>query len=273
MEDSPVSGPAFTCLFTAALRHIESAQVPQPVLVDTLALHLAACAPKALQLAQEELAGLHVAQGQGKSLRVPARTALLDHELTSHLSQLVSELQQPQPGVVQVVSLGCGMDTRPWRLRPPPGCRVAWFDVDMPSIARLKKERLAAAEAATGPGRATAAADASDPAFPLMYDSYCLMGANLATTSLSDVFMQRGSVNDQMSAPAVVSSVAFNPMLPTVWVLEAVIYYMPLDAASRLLQARAWLAIPQTPLTARSLDLPSPAATIGQREPEFVNLW
>ena len=33
----------------------------------------------------------------------------------------------PPPG--QVVLLGSGMDTRPWRL--PLGSRVAWFEVDM----------------------------------------------------------------------------------------------------------------------------------------------
>ncbi|GFH15762.1 uncharacterized protein HaLaN_12053, partial [Haematococcus lacustris] len=59
-SEQEVSGPAFTCRYTAALRHVETQCVPNPVLVDHLAPHL--CGPKGLQLAQKELQQLVAAQ-------------------------------------------------------------------------------------------------------------------------------------------------------------------------------------------------------------------
>lgn len=135
-------------------------------------------------------------------LRVPARTRLIDDRLLAALVRLrvhAAHGAQGQPqqleqlacqvadgaastsgtsGLdVQVVSLGCGMDTRPWRLplsHPPagsshddaalashdgssgsgaaaprglPAMRVHWIDVDMPAIAALKRCRLALIQA------------------------------------------------------------------------------------------------------------------------------
>eukprot|EP00983_Pelagomonas_calceolata_P049612 1141594-Pelagomonas_calceolata.AAC.5 len=41
---------------------------------------------------------------------------------------------------LKVVNIGCGMDTRPWRLHFPPG--VFWTDVDTPEIIDLKRKLL-----------------------------------------------------------------------------------------------------------------------------------
>jgi len=63
----------------------------------------------------------------------------------------------PRPWPTQVVSLGCGMDTRPWRLDFPPSRNpstsdddndsgvISWFDVDSPSVLRAKARELRAA--------------------------------------------------------------------------------------------------------------------------------
>jgi O-methyltransferase involved in polyketide biosynthesis len=47
----------------------------------------------------------------------------------------------------QVVVLGAGMDTRPWRLQLPPG--VAWFEVDRHDVIAAKQQLLQRHGAAT----------------------------------------------------------------------------------------------------------------------------
>ncbi len=228
-EGNEPAGAAFTCRFTAALRHVETTLVPNPVLSDPLAPLL--CGPRALKLAQDELAGLAAAQGPGKHLRVPARTRLVEEQLLDALRQLSSH---EQGGVdVQVVSLGCGMDTRPWRLpqlAQRSGCRVRWFDVDQPEIARLKLDSLAAAGAQTSAEEVVRPGDGqrerpAAAAFPLHCSSYAMVGADLSVVPLREALVQ-------LAEPAQ----PFRADLPTVWVLEAVIYYLPLEAADALLQ-------------------------------------
>jgi hypothetical protein len=140
-------GAAFTCRFTAALRHVEGRTVPHPVLVDPIAPHL--CGRRALRLAEAELAALAAAQPtecltRFKHLRVPARAALIDLALLRHLRAIAQHrsyhdhgsgapLHQGagrEKGRLQVVSLGCGMDTRPWRLRPDQQHRTNTCDGD-----------------------------------------------------------------------------------------------------------------------------------------------
>jgi len=41
---------------------------------------------------------------------------------------------------LQVVNLGCGLDTRPWRLALP--ANVAWIDVDTVEVIELKRRLL-----------------------------------------------------------------------------------------------------------------------------------
>jgi hypothetical protein len=112
--------------------------------------------------------------------------------------------------------------------------QVAWFDVDQPDIAGLKAASLTAAgadvglnphelagqqEVTTG-NHGSRDATADRICFPLLCGSYALMGADLSCTPLEDVMLPSG----------------FDTSVPTVWILEALVYYMPLDAASRLLQ-------------------------------------
>ena len=46
---------------------------------------------------------------------------------------------------MQVVMLGAGMDTRPWRIELPPG--IYWFEVDRPDVMRAKQQELVSAGA------------------------------------------------------------------------------------------------------------------------------
>jgi methyltransferase (TIGR00027 family) len=63
---------------------------------------------------------------------IAIRTRVLDDIMTESLKGL-------NTNVVQVVSLGAGMCTRPWRLHAP-SVDVIWFDVDHPDSMRLKAE-------------------------------------------------------------------------------------------------------------------------------------
>ena len=53
---------------------------------------------------------------------------------------MFSGLHQHDSNVRQVVMLGAGMDTRPWRLDLPPN--VTWFEVDRPDVMRAKQREL-----------------------------------------------------------------------------------------------------------------------------------
>ena len=123
-----------TCQFTAALRHVETTMVPSPIITDNLAQHL--CGASALALALKELQELQVQQGCSKHLRVPARTRILEDWLLEELRSLqpLQHVDGAAAVEVQVVSLGSGLDTRPWRLSFPPGVSVHWICMDFPEV-------------------------------------------------------------------------------------------------------------------------------------------
>jgi O-methyltransferase involved in polyketide biosynthesis len=156
-------------------------------------------------------------------------------------------------GRVQVVNLGAGMDTRPWRL-PLPG--VHYVCVDQPDIMRLKKKLLAAAGAQLG----AAAAGGSDAAvtctgggddggsdggggsggyrFPLTAATWSGVGVDLSVVPLAEALAAGG----------------FLAGATTVWVAEALIYYLHLPQALRLLGAMAELSGPHSRLLATCMD-------------------
>src|SRR5512135_1348890 len=74
-----------------------------------------------------------------------------------------------------VLHVGCGMDSRVFRIDPPAG--VQWFDVDYPDVIDLRRqlfpESPASAAPAAGQGRAA-------PSGPENRDAYHLIGAPLA---------------------------------------------------------------------------------------------
>ncbi|GLC46460.1 hypothetical protein PLESTM_001877900 [Pleodorina starrii] len=164
----------FTGRFTAGLRFVESTCVPHPLLPsDPLAGALAG--DRGLALAKQELEQLVRDQGPGKHLRVPARSRLIDDTLEQEIGRLQTAVRHgpdahidsdapsgspgspplPAPAPVssrcrcacQVVSLGAGMCTRPWRLPCLAGCAV--FELDLPHIAATKSALLEEAGAQT----------------------------------------------------------------------------------------------------------------------------
>lgn len=102
-------------------------------------------------------------------------------------------------GIRQVVILGSGLDTRPYRLWWPPGTTV--YEIDRPQLLDFKSERLHALGAQLAANR-------------------CAVGADL----------QR----DWMQA---LRRVGFDAAQPTVWVAEQLLVgYLPPDAQNRLLR-------------------------------------
>lgn len=73
---------------------------------------------------------LCTAQPDGRS-HIAIRTRALDDLVAEEMEAMLPS------DLIQVVSLGAGMCTRPWRL-PAPDAEVVWFEVDRPDSMRLK---------------------------------------------------------------------------------------------------------------------------------------
>lgn len=131
---------------------------------------------------------------------------------------------------LQVVSLGCGLDTRPWRLEFPEA-HVAWFDVDQQPVLDLKAALLQQAGAELHPKilQQQQGSDAylnsddsvKQPAhsiscqgdsrsFPLKCSSYSMVSVDLSSGS----WMQE------------LHSAGFEPGTPTLWIAEGLLYYL-----------------------------------------------
>lgn len=131
----------------------------------------------------------------------------------------------------------CGLhvqDSKPWRLRL--GVPVTWWDVDQPGVMHLKQQLLAAAGAASvqqghqssAHPQTAASTDGTPPdqqsageagpaaaavQFPLLVDCWRPVAADLSQTRLRSCLQSSG----------------FDPYVPTVWLAEALLYYLPLD--------------------------------------------
>eukprot|EP00887_Chlorella_sp_A99_P000961 scaffold5.g961.t1 len=144
---------------------------------------------------------------------------------------------------IQVILLGAGLDTRPWRLTL--GHDVSWFEVDMPDSVAFKHGLLEragvqtvapvgtfsgggagagrcgevargpAADASMDPG---AAAPPRRPRFPLRAGRWAALAADLSAPGLLPRLEAAG----------------WDPSAPTVWVIEGVHYYLQQEAADQL---------------------------------------
>ena len=154
---------------------------------------------------------------------------------------------------VQVVSLGCGVDTRPWRLSFPAGTH--YVDVDQAPVLAFKTKALAAAGAgglpvptaacggagAAGSGTGGGGSDtcagsggAKEPPagaagaavkFPLRCARYSQVVADLESPDLD--------------LPALLAAAGLDGARPTLWVAEGLCYYLSAAANARLLRGAA----------------------------------
>jgi O-methyltransferase involved in polyketide biosynthesis len=127
---------------------------------------------------------------------------------------------QQQQGEVrlQVVSVGCGVDTRPWRLAFPPS--VAWFDVDQQPVIDLKAKLLAEAGAEQQQQHETQQQQQQQKQFkfPLKCSTYTALASDATSSSW---------LNDLAAA-------GFSKTLPTVWVAEGLLYYLTPEQGAQL---------------------------------------
>ena len=111
----------WTNLVTLYLRAYES-RSPRPVLGDT-------AAAEAVDRIDYDWARMHrAAQPWSNQYMVALRAKKLD--------DWASDFLKRHPESV-VLHLGCGLDTRAFRINPPP--TVQWFDLDQPGVIELRR--------------------------------------------------------------------------------------------------------------------------------------
>ena len=121
--DNQIGHVSDTALLVAACRALET-EDPDGLIRDPLAELLAGERGMAIAAAYPRLMLMRYGVG--------IRSHFLD-ELVTHVTQ--------QLGVEAVLSVGAGLDTRPWRLDVPSGLR--WIEVDFPAMLDYKAARLA----------------------------------------------------------------------------------------------------------------------------------
>ncbi|MEO8596959.1 MAG: SAM-dependent methyltransferase [Candidatus Solibacter sp.] len=141
LPDAGIAHVSDTALLTAACRALESDR-PDALFQD----------PFAAALAGER--GMAILQNLGR-LTLPFGIAIR----TKFMDRLVTETVEAH-GIQTVLSLGCGLDSRPWRLPLPASLR--WVEVDFPAMLDYKDSVLASAEPSCE--RRRLPADLSDPA-------------------------------------------------------------------------------------------------------------
>ncbi|KAL4447525.1 hypothetical protein ABPG75_004744 [Micractinium tetrahymenae] len=177
--------------------------------------------------------------------------------------QLLAALASPA-APRQVVLLGAGMDSRPWRMPLLPGVR--WLEVDVPGVVAAKRRRLdqlgAALEASpAGPDAALPAA----AAHPLRAASWAALSADLARPGWS----------------AALGAAGLDPRQPTVWVAEGLLMYLDEGQVAALLQEAAAASPPGSAFIAHHCTRElialvrggAGAAAYAPFPPELVSTW
>ena len=125
MHSGEITHVSDTALLTAACRALESER-PDAMFHDPFATSLAG---------ERGMAILHNLGRASLPFGIAIRTRFID--------RLVSETVEAH-GIQTVLSIGCGLDSRPWRLPLPSSLR--WVEVDFPAILDYKEAVLADAQ-------------------------------------------------------------------------------------------------------------------------------
>lgn len=136
-----------------------------------------------------------------------------------------------EPGTRQIVVAGAGMDSRPYRMRWPDGVR--YFEVDRPAVLDHKRERLA-------------------PENPRV--DHRPVPVDLMSPSWPDALAAAG----------------YRPDLPSAWLLEGLLFYLPEPGVHRLLDQVAELAAPGSRIAA---DLVNAAALTMPRQQALLQVF
>lgn len=231
----------------AAWRAVESLELDDGKLfTDELAASLAGPAfAQALAAACPMGPGMDGLPGRRlyKISQVAARTWWFDRQLMTALTSPAvpaskgwlsarlgsSSSRGPSAPPRQVVVLGSGMDSRPWRLPLPPGTR--WWEVDRPEVLAVKRRAVRKAGAEV-PGEG-----AVGPTLQLRCEGWAAVGGDVTTDAWVQGLVDAG----------------FDPEKPTVWVLEGLLMYLPQPDADALLLRVAGLSASGSTLIAHAL--------------------
>jgi methyltransferase (TIGR00027 family) len=118
---SPIRNVSDTALWMAMYRAFESER-DDALFVDRHARHLAGARGTAIVRA--------LPHGQSMAWAMVVRTAVIDEVVRACVAK----------GARTVVNLGCGLDTRAYRLDLPP--RLRWLDIDLPGMVAYRRSRL-----------------------------------------------------------------------------------------------------------------------------------
>ena len=120
-------------------------------------------------------------------------------------------------GIRQAVILASGLDTRAYRLRWSPEAVV--FEIDQPQVIEFKSSVLASLGATPAADRRTVAIDLRD------------------------------------DWPAALRDTGFDPAVPTAWIAEGLLIYLPPDAQDRLFDDITALSAPGSRLATEHMDI------------------
>lgn len=119
-------------------------------------------------------------------------------------------------GIRQAVILAAGLDTRAYRLGWPDGTVV--FEIDQPAVVEFKTRVLDDAGATPATRRSTVGIDLRD------------------------------------DWPAALRQAGFDPSVPTAWIAEGLLIYLPPEAQDRLLDNVSALSVPGSTLATEHMD-------------------
>lgn len=233
--------PLFSVLHAAA--RAREAEEDESLVNDPLAAVLAG--PKALADSRARQQPAPPASGRNFKINSMAiRTKWFDDQLEASLGMPIdpsivsSSTSREDPYIVrtanagalprQVVVLGAGMDSRPWRLKLPEG--LQWFEVDRGDVLESKTTLLRNAGAEVGDAMTLATMmsrsestntrltekigtldhHAAGIKYPLRTDSWACVVADLGAVGWTAALLAAG----------------FDPHKPTVWIAEGLLMYL-----------------------------------------------
>jgi methyltransferase (TIGR00027 family) len=160
-----------------------------------------------------------VARSTRKDGRIAVRTRFFDDALANAL--------RAAPGA-QVVLLGAGLDARAWRLSPPDGtprCSLL-LEVDRADVLCAKAALLRSLYA---------------PAPLRLCEAYAAVACDLTSAAW----------------PEALRSAGHRPEVPTVWLLEGLLYYLPSSTVDSLLRTCAACSAPGSAVLASCVNTPA----------------
>jgi methyltransferase (TIGR00027 family) len=220
------SPPARAAQWMAAMRAVESLENENALFVDEMASSMAGkrtfrralalatkasleCADERVYLASEAALGTWWFDRQ-------LVTVLTTNSFSSARGWLSARLRNSARGLAgpprQVVVLGSGFDTRPWRMALPP--MTKWLEVDLPEVVRAKRRRLRACNAETE-------LHSNTGYYPLRAIQWDVHGMDItdANADYTKILDMHG----------------FDMSAPVVWVLENVLMYLSHEDVNGLL--------------------------------------